>query len=318
MRENNSLMNPQNHNYPRYDASGSGTVHQSQGSSSLNPPTYEEAINNLSIVPSKSNIPSSNSEAGLNSSSQEQSFSQFPENINLKVTSEGIFSSDSLLNDPGLLFLFFYSNNQRPKMWVDIVGYEIERVSEDVHTTDADGRHQVVNQTRDRTKTYFDLSYDVSQFVSSTGKIQAQNSDSLSEERVKAILAEHTSDSNRLKTIVLKKEVDWDYKGLTQALTTAIRSKGFRHMISINYRLENHKLKVTSDSKLSRCLLHRVSKVLCVLSCLCLVAWPVAYLYRRKHERQLTSSFSMSITPEEWYNRTIGSIMSSLDEANYF
>lgn len=197
------------------------------------------------------------------------------------------------------------------------LGYEVERISEEVHTLDSEGRNQVTNQTRDQNKTYFELSYDISQFVSSTGNIHIPSSGD-SVEEIQCLLSKHASDPNRLKRIVLKKEVQWDYGGLTQALTAAIRFKGFRHLLSINYRLENHILEVASDSKLARWLRHPLSKFLCAISCLCIVAWPTAFLYRRKHERKLTSTFAMSITPEEWYNRNIASLMRSLDETYYF
>ncbi|KAJ9087025.1 hypothetical protein DSO57_1037368 [Entomophthora muscae] len=127
--------------------------------------------------------------------------------------------------------------------------------------------------------------------------------------KVEDVLAEHISASNNLKKIVLKKEVVWDYEWLDQALTSAIRSRGFRHQLQISYRLENYKVKVISDNARSRFYNHPATKVLCVITCLCVIAWPLAYFYGRKHQRTLISAFTMNLTPQEWFNTIYDSLM---------
>lgn len=122
MKEDNSLLNTQSTGYPQYGASGRISGQNDQGASASNLPTYQEAMGFPNFAPSGFNFDAANSGA-TSEFTQGQSFPQLPESITLKVTTEGVFSSDSSLNaDPELLSRFFYSNNQRPSLWVDIRG----------------------------------------------------------------------------------------------------------------------------------------------------------------------------------------------------
>ncbi|KAJ9070880.1 hypothetical protein DSO57_1002940 [Entomophthora muscae] len=263
----------------------------------------------LSYSPSVTPIEQSRYEAQV--SHQTQNNPQLPDDIKLKSSSEGISSADPLLNnDANLLSLFFKSNNTSPRMWVEIIGYETVVT----YTTTTGSNGQMIHNRREDKKIHFKLAYDVSQLISQAGTMHTPvPKEGPSKEgppkKVEDVLAEHTSSSNNLKSIALKKEVVWDYEWLDQALTAAIRSRGFKYQLQISYRLENYYVKVICDHATSRFLNHPVTKVLCVLTCLCVVAWPIAYFYGRKHQRMLISDFTMNLTPQEWFNTIYDSLM---------
>ncbi|KAJ9072892.1 hypothetical protein DSO57_1022359 [Entomophthora muscae] len=229
-------------------------------------------------------------------SHQTQNNPQLPDGIELKSSSKGISSTDPLLNnDANLLSLFFKSNNTSPRMWVEIMGYEIVIK----HSTSSRITNQISRSRREERRVHFRLSYDISQFISQVGTIHTPVPKKGLPKKVEDILTEHISTSSNFKKIVLKKHVVWDYEWLNQALKSAIRSRGFRHQLQISYRLENYRVKVTRDPSSSHFYNHPATKVLCVVTCLCVVAWPIAYFYGRKHQRTLISAFTMNLTPQE-------------------
>lgn len=282
-------------------------------------PTYEEAISNSIDEPIMTQSPYSKVTPPCVHYEHTPSFKPLPSHIKVELSKKGAFSNDPELNsDSELLQSFFYSNNTKPRLFVDIEGFEIENINEEFRSVDLEGSTRTTNQTRSSTKYYFQLSLEVTQYISNLGSIQFANENSSnSSQSLSKLFEDYIKDENKLKAFKIVKKVNWDYEALTKALTYLIRSRGFRHNIQIIYRLENNIMKVSSDSQTAGCLSHPLSQVLCVLSCLCLIAWPIAKLYRKTHGKQLISSFPVTINPQQWYQNNMFAIISAVDNSNH-
>lgn len=128
---------------------------------------------------------------------------------------------------------------------------------------------------------------------------------------------DYVHSKNKLKELKLTKEVNWDYNGLTRALTTAIRDSGFYENVEITFKTEDHEIVVKSNSPLSRYMDSVAVKILLFISCLWIIALPLVYLFKEKFgHSNLKSAWNMNISERDWYTAHIGEIVNSCRSRN--
>ncbi|KXN73487.1 hypothetical protein CONCODRAFT_3589 [Conidiobolus coronatus NRRL 28638] len=239
--------------------------------------------------------------------------------IQVKTSSSGITSHEALLNkDPSLLHNFFLHHNTVPQLFVDIMGYHYDYITKRVRVTKPDGETEWRTKTERKKVVDFAMNLDASQYVLPSGVLHLTNPESHSHkddctiDNINQLFEAYTQSKNHLKEIRLEKIIQWDFEELTRAISYSIRSQGYPGKISISYRRENYKVKVISQSKVAKLYHSTLMSALCVLTCCCIIFWPIAHFYKDKLGENFRSTFQMSISTREWYDQNINSILNKI------
>ncbi|KAI9208892.1 uncharacterized protein BJ171DRAFT_437614 [Polychytrium aggregatum] len=183
-------------------------------------------------------------------------------------------SWDMQLLQPEELWKFFLSHLSKPTLLVHILGQHEETYTEVVH-----GDNGTRVETRSRTVTDFSFNFDVSHYIAPAwSRVVCIPKQGKPSQNYRQALEEFTFSSNIFKEIHMVKQVFWDYPSLTNAIVSAIRRTGYPHRIMVSYPLKNAKIWVFSDHPLSKMAHNTCVNVLCVLTCMCIIFWPILAL----------------------------------------
>ncbi|CAI2178534.1 16962_t:CDS:2 [Funneliformis geosporum] len=225
----------------------------------------------------------------------------------------GITSHDPKLNsEPESLLRFFMEHNDKPEMAIKIHGYHMETQDDSYTSTDSDGNTTVHYQTRTVEVTDFNFTFDLSEHVSINGIIHTIPNKLNKRKDVMELLNEYVKHGNRLKNIEMKKVVIWDYESLTKAISTVIRQQGYRNDLRITFPLRNHIIRVESDHKFARFTRNIWTKILCFITCLWIIFYPILWLYRNSFKNQIRSNFFMHVSERDWFDRNVDSIVANV------
>nr|CAG8639071.1 6097_t:CDS:1 [Entrophospora candida] len=289
------------------------------------PPSYEEAING-SLDPTSVTInpllnPSNNGRSVNDGPTRQQTSDEHlppPPEYNLsdakfKRTSEGVTTCEPKLNrEPESLYRFMLAHNDKPNMAIKIHGYHYETRHYTYTYTDANGNIQYGTRSETYVVTDFLITIDLSEYVLPNGTIHAIPNKKNPDPQIMDIVNEYINHENKLKEFIMKKTVLWDYQSLTKAISTSIRLHGFHRFLEITYPLQNHKVKVQSDHKFAKFTRNTFTQVLCVVTCVCIVFWPLFWLYKKSFKNQIRSDFCMSISTRDWYDKHIYYILGEI------
>jgi hypothetical protein len=106
--------------------------------------------------------------------------------------------------------------------------------------------------------------------------------------------------------------VQWDFTELQQAIIGAIRNAGFYKQITITFPKQQHEVSVHSAHCMGRFARNTWVRVLCVLSCLWVVACPIYMCSRHRMADTLLADFKMRITPKDWFYTNYQTIMMNI------
>ncbi|KAG0183237.1 hypothetical protein DFQ28_000107 [Apophysomyces sp. BC1034] len=229
---------------------------------------------------------------------------------------EGIISRDDHLNRDGeALAQFLYEHNTPPKMSVRFYGFHEETHWRSRSSRDSNGNLVEEREPVSQTVEDFDFMVDCSGNVSSEcqGVYVMPDPKSGQVKTVRQLCDDYIHEHNQLKELQLTKVVEWNYAELTQALTAAIHAHGYCHHIHISYVMKNYKITVKTSSQISRMADHWLVRLLCFVSCLWIVAWPVLWLWRKKFgHATLKSEWLMAVTERDWYNTNIREVLNQV------
>ncbi|CAG8477838.1 4620_t:CDS:2 [Paraglomus occultum] len=228
-------------------------------------------------------------------------------------SNEGVVSHDSKINkDIESLHRFFLAHNDMPEMAITIHGYH-EETTVHYHThTDANG-HTRTDTTHDsREVTDFHFTLDLTEYIIPRGMITVCGQKGQPAKDLRELLQEYIDHKNKLKEIKMKKVVVWDYTSLTRAITYAIRQQGYHNQVRVTFPMRNHMVEVYDDNKLSRFAHSKWTRFLCFISCLWIIFLPLSWLYKKSFNRQIESMFVMKITPREWFNANVNTIVNNV------
>jgi hypothetical protein len=208
-----------------------------------------------------------------------------------------------------------------------LIGWHHEHHHRHRHITDSNGHTRVENYTETVTVEDFDFSIDVSDYISPTWDrlIAVNKADNSQLIHWKQVVDEFTSSKNYLKEIHLEKEVLWDYDALTQSIILAIRSTGYPFQISVTYPKKYSTVSVFSSSSLSKFSHNTCVKVLCVITCLCIIfyrkyfycfyktfnkaKYVAIFLLSRKNINKQLFAYYVALRPgQEFFQKNIGTI----------
>jgi hypothetical protein len=125
-------------------------------------------------------------------------------------------------------------------------------------------------------------------------------------------LEEYTSSTNPFKELHLEKQLLWDIERITQLLTDLVRSTGYRSKITVKFPMQDYKVVALASNQYSQAAHSKVVRVLCVLSCLCVVFWPAWAIARKRMKNRLACEYGMAVSADELYSRNCAWIHSSV------
>ncbi|CAB4397525.1 hypothetical protein RhiirA5_448939 [Rhizophagus irregularis] len=224
----------------------------------------------------------------------------------------GVTSHDPKLNsEPESLLRFFMEHNDKPEMAIKVHGYHTEVVDESYTSTDSDGNRTVHYQSRTVEITDFNFTLDLTEHISTNGIIRTISKNNKQKD-ILELLNEYVKNENTLKNIEMKKVVIWDYESLTKAISTVIRQQGYRSDLRITFPLRNHFVRVESDHKFAKFARNIWTKILCFITCLWIIFFPILWLYRNSFKNQIRSDFVMNISEKDWFDRNVNSIVTNV------
>lgn len=224
---------------------------------------------------------------------------------------KGVYSHDETLDrNPNELWRFLVSNLRPPRMAVHVSGTHTET------RTTGTGKDTSTSST---TVTDFSVQIDVSKYVvPQWSRIVAHPSKGQAmTPTVRETLDEYTSSANPFKELRLAKLVLWDVERVTQLLTDLVRSTGYGkkgglQTIRVQFPMQDYKVVALASNRYSRAAHNKLVRVLCVVSCLCVVFWPAWALARKRMKNRLACEYGMAISADEFFSRNSASVHSAV------
>ncbi|RKP17940.1 hypothetical protein ROZALSC1DRAFT_30307, partial [Rozella allomycis CSF55] len=202
------------------------------------------------------------------------------------------------------LWKFFLTHLNPPRVFIAARGYHHETRHHTVYTKDADGRTHSSVRTETITVEDFNFSIDISSFVQKQWSALVVVPEKDGSYRVfSEVLDSYASSENKLKQIILRKQLDWDVQGAINMVYNVIRMTGYNHEVSVTMKLGADKIKVYSSSAISSLANNTCVRVMCFLTCLWIIFMPTYLIARKNIDNKIVCKFQMVISVEELYRR---------------
>ncbi|CAF4642525.1 unnamed protein product, partial [Rotaria socialis] len=189
--------------------------------------------------------------------------------------------------NPDQLWLYFMTYlNEKPQLKVSIHGFYTQTYTETESYRGSNGTYQTHVVTRSRLVTEFYFSIDLSPYICEQwGRVAVIPSAKarIAGETVtlRDALEQYTLSNKKIKEIVLEKQCHgWDLEELKKKIIALVRSTGYQNGINVAYNRVNYQIAARSSSKLSQFANSTVVRVLCCISCLCIIFGPIYYCLR--------------------------------------
>lgn len=176
----------------------------------------------------------------------------------------GIKSADPRLQDSvDELLLFFNTHNSRPLVGCKVEGWHHETRHRRRRVDDGDGKHHWETETYVVKITDFDYKIDLTSFVFPFGYITSVDEKQLS---VPQLCQKFVGDSNLLKSLAMKKEVQFDFRALQSMVYGYVRSLGWRRGLTVSFPKANCSVRVYHENWLSQMWENCCCRLLCHLT----------------------------------------------------
>ncbi|CAF5036948.1 unnamed protein product, partial [Rotaria sp. Silwood1] len=146
---------------------------------------------------------------------------------------------------------------------------------------DSDGNWQTRSVTKSRDVTEFDFSIDLSPYICEQWWRVAVIPSAEARRGGETVtfrdaLEQYTLSNKKIKEIVLKKLCHgWNLEELKKKLIALVRSTGYENSINVTYNRIDYKIAARSSSTLSHFANSTLVRVLCYISCLCIIFGPI-------------------------------------------
>ncbi|KAJ3231277.1 hypothetical protein HDU81_003883 [Chytriomyces hyalinus] len=219
-----------------------------------------------------------------------------------------------IASNPDELFNYFlYYVNEKPSMMVHVNGSHQETRSVIYQVADGKGGFRTERRSETHTVTDFSINLDVSDYIAPTwDRIAATPRKNMKEPQLgewRAVMEEFTRSKNLLKEIHMEKEILWDYSNIQNSIIAALRMSGYMHTVQVTFPKGNCLVSALSSSALSKAADNTCVKVMCVLTCLCVLFLPIFLLTRKNVNHQLFAYYQCVGTGREFYERNVGVII---------
>ena len=167
---------------------------------------------------------------------------------------KGVKSCDPILqNSIDEIMLFLNTHNSRPKLAVRVWGHHQERRTRQVSYRDSNGNTHYRTETYYVTVTDFDYKINLTNFIFPFGYIQSvRDADKDGKpDPIPEIIDDFIRDTNKLKTLSMKKVIGFNFNALRGMVYGYIRALGWRRGLTISFPQANYKVRVWSKNCLS-------------------------------------------------------------------
>jgi hypothetical protein len=229
-----------------------------------------------------------------------------PSTATARENIKGVYSHDPILDrNPNELWRFLVSNLRQPRLAVHISG---------THTETRQARRGTITVTVTDFSFYVDVSkYVIPQWTRIVARPKSKKDQpGMPTPTLRETLEEYTSSTNPFKELHLEKQLLWDIERITQLLTDLVRSTGYRSKITVKFPMQDYKVVALASNQYSQAAHSKVVRVLCVLSCLCVVFWPAWAIARKRMKNRLACEYGMAVSADELYSRNCAWIHSSV------
>jgi len=187
----------------------------------------------------------------------------------------GIKSADERLqNSRDELLLFFNTHNSRPLVGCRVEGWHHETRHRRRRVDDGDGKHHYETETYQIKVSDFDYKIDLTSYVFPYGYITSVDE---MQRSVPELCEKFLSDTNLLKSLAMKKEIQFDFRALQSMVYGYVRSLGWRRGLTVSFPTANRSVRVYHENSLSRMWENCCCRLLCHLT---IVPCLVMRLYR--------------------------------------
>lgn len=178
------------------------------------------------------------------------------------------------------IWKFFITNLHAPKLFVNISGS---------HTTHHRRRNSHGSTTiHTTTVTDFDIKLDVSHYINQIwSKIVCEPRRGTQEFKTfRQILEDYCASDKTFKDIILKKQVIWAYNEIYMICYNIVRSTGYYHSVNISFQNYGNEVQVHTGNAWNKMANNVCCRVLCVVSCLCVLFWPMYCGMKKKNSHR--------------------------------
>ncbi|KAJ2773538.1 hypothetical protein IWQ57_001250 [Coemansia nantahalensis] len=247
----------------------------------------------------------------------------FFSSLEYKRTSKGYSSADPLLNtDARALRRFIAETNERPRVTIYVEGSHMEERPTGRRTVVTMPQNQSQSQNQQEAGVYqqeadtrrekvvdFGFVLELTPFIHSSGSLytaQRQQPQQAGGEayEIDAVLEDYVQSDNVLKEICVQKKAIWDYEAARRLIIDFVRNAvGYPHTVSVQFPMENDRIRVKSHSAIGRVWRHPVTSFLCCITCACAIGWPVRHIATQRWRNRLMSDFVVLVAPHDFVAR---------------
>ncbi|KAJ2641922.1 hypothetical protein GGF44_001907 [Coemansia sp. RSA 1694] len=233
----------------------------------------------------------------------ELSSRDFFASLEYKRSSKGYSSADPWLNtDSRALLRFITESNERPRVSVEVVGSHTEsRTVESTRTEN--GQTRCETNTHQESVVDFKFSLELTPYVHDKGSLYTARGPSGEPYDITTILDDYVRADSFLKEIRVQKKVIWDYELVRREIADFIRTTGYPHTVTVSFPMEHDRISVKSHNAAAKIWRHPISSLLCLLTCACIVGWPMQYYATKRWRNKLMSDFVVLASPRDFVDR---------------
>ncbi|KAJ2040099.1 hypothetical protein GGI03_003052 [Coemansia sp. RSA 2337] len=233
----------------------------------------------------------------------ELSSRDFFASLEYKRSSKGYSSADPWLNTNSRALLRFITEcNERPRVSVEVVGSHTEnRVVESTRTEN--GQTRCDTHTHQESIVDFKFSLELTPYVHDKGSLYTARGPTGEPYDISTILDDYVRADNFLKEIRVQKKVIWDYELVRREIADFIKTTGYPHTVTVSFPMEHDRISVKSHNAAAKIWRHPVSSFLCLVTCACIVGWPMQYFATKRWRNKLMSDFVVLASPRDFVDR---------------
>ncbi|KAJ2755892.1 hypothetical protein GGH94_002794 [Coemansia aciculifera] len=233
----------------------------------------------------------------------ELSSRDFFASLEYKRSSKGYSSADPWLNTNSRALLRFITEcNERPRVSVEVVGSHTEnRVVESTRTEN--GQTRCETHTHQESIVDFKFSLELTPYVHDKGSLYTARGPTGEPYDISTILEDYVRADNFLKEIRVQKKVIWDYELVRREISDFIKTTGYPHTVTVSFPMEHDRISVKSHNAAAKIWRHPICSFLCLITCACIVGWPMQYFATTRWRNKLMSDFVVLASPRDFVDR---------------
>ncbi|KAJ2080601.1 hypothetical protein H4R24_002964 [Coemansia sp. RSA 988] len=224
--------------------------------------------------------------------------------LEYKRSSNGYSSSDPWLNtNARALRRFISETNERPRVSIEVTGSHKE-VKTDEYGMRRDRNDQNIHQSSSsnaETVVDFKFTMQLTPFIHKQGSLHTARAPNGEPYEIDKVLEDYVAAENMLKEIKVQKKAIWDYDLVRQKIVEFIRTAvEYPHIVTVDFPMEGDHTIVKTNNKIGRLWRHPATNLLCLVSCVCLVGWPLKYFAVKRWRNKVMSDFVVMIPPQQF------------------